>query len=446
MSPLLPQEIIRKKRDGEALDEAAISCFVTGMADGSISEGQVAAFAMAVFVNGMEAGEQAALTRAMTTSGRVLDWRQVGLDGPTVDKHSTGGVGDKVSLILAPLVAACGAYVPMISGRGLGHSGGTMDKLESIPGYNPTPDLETFVRTTREVGCSITGQTAELAPADQRLYAVRDVTATIKSVPLITASILSKKLAAGLDFLVMDVKFGSGAFMRLPEEARALAINIIEVAGAAGLPTAAVLSDMNQVLGHSAGNALEVLEAVDFLKGNIREPRLEECVLVLAGEMLAGAGLAIDHTEGRALASSALESGSAASTFARMVAAHGGPTDLIERADEHLEKAPVIRPVKPLAPGTISAMDVRAIGMTVVRLGGGRSRTDEPIDAAVGLSEMAGIGEEVGDDAPIAFVHARDEASAEEAAQALGAAITVSETPVEPTDVVREVIPAASSQ
>ncbi len=433
------------KRDGEVLDEAAISRFVNGIADGSVSEDQIAAFAMAVFLRGMEAGEQADLTRSMTTSGRVLDWRHASLDGPTLDKHSTGGVGDKVSLILAPLVAACGAYVPMISGRGLGHSGGTTDKLEAIPGYDTTPDLETFMRTTREVGCSIIGQTAELAPADQRLYAVRDVTATIASVPLITASILSKKLAAGLDYLVMDVKFGSGAFMRQPEEARTLAVNIVKVAAEAGLPTAALLTDMNQVLGHTAGNALEVIEAIDFLKGDEREGRLEDCVLALAAQMLVGAGLASDDAVGRAKAKTTLERGKAAETFARMVAAHGGPPDLMDRPAEHLARAPVVQPVIPHGPGRVQAMDVRAIGITVVCLGGGRRHADEAIDAAVGLSAVAGLGDEVGDGAPLAFVHARDEASAKEAAEALRTAITISDQAAQATDVVLEVIPAEES-
>lgn len=445
MSTFVPQEVIRAKRNGEALDDEAIAGFVAGIADGSISEAQIAAFAMAVFLNGMEAGEQAALTRSMTTSGRVLDWRKAGLDGPTVDKHSTGGVGDKVSLVLAPLVAACGAYVPMISGRGLGHSGGTMDKLAAIPGYDTALDLETFVDLVREVGCSIIGQTSQLAPADQRLYAVRDVTATVESVPLITASILSKKLAAGLDHLVMDVKFGSGAFMRRPEEARALAVTIVNVAAEAGLPTTAVLSDMNQVLGHTAGNALEVLETIDFLKGVAREGRLETCVLALAGEMLAGAGLTADASSGRTKAKSALESGQAAETFARMVAAQGGPADLLEKPEAYLEAAPVTLAALPESPGRVTAMDLRAVGMAVVRLGGGRLRTDAKIDAAVGLSAVAGIGDEVGDGAPLAIIHARGEASAEEAAEALRGAITVSGQAAAAPEVIREVIPAGRS-
>ena len=442
MSPLLPQEIIRTKRNGEALDERSIASFVAGIADGSLSEGQVAAFAMAVFLNGMEAGEQAALTRAMTNSGSILDWRRVGLEGPVVDKHSTGGVGDKVSLILAPIVAACGAYVPMISGRGLGHSGGTMDKLESIPGYDTMPDLGTFMRNVSEIGCSIIGQTSELAPADQRLYAIRDITATVESVPLITASILSKKLAAGLDHLVMDVKFGSGAFMGGADDSRALALNIVNIASSAGLPTTALLTDMNQVLGHTAGNALEVMETIDFLTGREREARLEECVIALAAEMLIGTGLAENADKGRAKALSALDNGSAAETFARMVAQQGGPSDFVEKASHYLAAAPVIRAVAPTKPGWISAMDVRAVGMTVVRLGGGRARAEAEIDPAVGLSALASIGAEVGEDAPLAIVHARDDASAEEAAQALCAAITISDTFAESGNVVREIIKA----
>lgn len=445
MSRLLPQEIIRTKRNGEVLDDAAITSFVAGIADGSISEGQVAAFAMAVFLNGMEADEQTALTRAMTTSGEILDWREAGFDGPVVDKHSTGGVGDKVSLILAPLAAACGAHVPMISGRGLAHSGGTMDKLEAIPNYDTTPDLATFMGIVREIGCSIIGQTSELAPADQRLYAVRDITATVESVPLITASILSKKLAAGLDHLVMDVKFGSGAFMGRPDDSRALAENIVKVAVAAGLPTTALLTDMNQVLGHTAGNALEVVETIDFLTGQEREARLEECVLSLTAEMLAGAGLTADVGEGRVKAQAALDDGRAAEIFARMVSAHGGPSDLIENMAQHLEAAPVSRPVSPATPGWISAMDVRAVGMTVVRLGGGRARADAVIDPAVGLSAVAGIGDEVGEGRPLAIIHARDDASAEEAAEALRTAITISDEVAEATGVVRGVIPAEDS-
>ncbi len=442
MSSFLPQEIIRKKRDGEALDDDAIRRMVTGIADGSVSEGQIGAFAMAVYLNGMTNAEQAILTHAMTHSGRVLDWSGTALDGPIVDKHSTGGVGDKVSLILAPIVAACGAFVPMISGRGLGHSGGTLDKLQAIPGYNATPSLDDFMRITKDVGCSIIGQTGELAPADRRLYAIRDVTATVESFPLITASILSKKLAAGLGSLVMDVKFGSGAFMRDTAEARALAENIVAVAGESGVPARAVLTDMNQVLGHTAGNALEIVETINFFKGTDREARLEECTLALAAEMLLLAGVSADQAAGRAKAKEALESGRAAEIFARMVAAHGGANDLMAHPEKYLAAAPVIRPVTPEKSGYVSAMDTRAIGMAVVDLGGGRRRADDKIDPAVGLSVVAGIGDEVGPDAPLATVHARDDESAEEAAAAIVDAVTITGDAPGLSPVVGEIISA----
>src|SRR3954447_16553812 len=280
---LLPQEIIRTKRDGGVLPAEQIQDFIEGLTTGRVSEGQAASFAMAVFFRGLSLPERVALTRAMTLSGEVLQWD---LPGPVLDKHSTGGVGDTVSLALAPAVAACGGYVPMISGRGLGHTGGTLDKLDAIPGYVSQPDIHTFRRVTREVGCAIIGQTADLAPADKRLYAIRDVTATVESIDLITASILSKKLAAGLQGLVMDVTFGSGAFMNNAEDAKSLAESLVLVANGAGLPTSALLTDMNQPLASAAGNAVEVAYAVDYLTGRRREPRFHEVTVALSAEML----------------------------------------------------------------------------------------------------------------------------------------------------------------
>ena len=270
---MLPQEVVRHKRDGRALTDEEIAYFVGGLTDGSITEGQAAAFAMAVFFRGMTRAELVALTRAMRDSGTVLDWSDADLPGPALDKHSTGGVGDKVSLMLAPIVAACGGAVPMISGRGLGHSGGTLDKMDAIAGYTTAPDNARFRRVVREVGCAIIGQTADLAPADRRLYAIRDVTATVESIPLITSSILSKKLAAGLTGLVQDVTFGSGAFMATVEDARALAESIVAVANGAGCRTTALLTDMNEVLGTTAGNAVEVREAIAYLVGEGRARR-----------------------------------------------------------------------------------------------------------------------------------------------------------------------------
>ena len=432
----LPQEIIRKKRDGFVLEEDEIAFMVRGIADDEVSEGQVAAFAMAVFFRGMNMAERVALTRAMTRSGDVLSWSDAALDGPVVGKHSTGGVGDKVSLMLAPILAACGAYVPMISGRGLGHTGGTVDKLDSIPGYGTAPDLGDFRRAVREVGCAIIGQTSALAPADRRLYAIRDVTATVESIPLITASILSKKLAEGLDVLCMDVKFGSGAFAPTRDEAMELARSIVAVGNGAGMRTSALLTDMNQVLGYVAGNAVEVREAVRYLTSEAREPRLDAVTLALAGELLALSGLAADADEGRTRAEAALASGAAAERFGRMVDVLGGPADFVERFDEHLPRAPVTAPVHPDTSGRVQAVDTRRLGLAVVGLGGGRVRADQAIDHAVGLTDVAGIGEEGSADRPLAVVHGRSEEAAAAAAVEVRAAFTMGAEAAAPGPVV----------
>ena len=440
-----PQEIIRRKRDGEALSEEELAFLVEGMASGAVSEGQAAAFAMATFFRGMTSPECAALTRAMRRSGTVIEWRGAGLAGPAIDKHSTGGVGDKVSLVLAPVVAACGGAVPMISGRGLGHTGGTLDKLDSIPGYDTRPDLATFRGVVTEVGCAIVGQTGELAPADGRLYAIRDVTATVESVPLITASILSKKLAAGLDALVLDVKTGSGAFMAERDAAGRLARSIVEVADGAGLACSALVTDMNQVLGRTAGNALEVREAVDFLRGERRERRLLEIVTALSAELLRLGGLAADDEAARAAIAKALASGAAAERFARMVAALGGPGGIVDAPGAHLPAAPVQVAVAPAGDGFVRAMDTRALGVAVMRLGGGRRRAADAIDHAVGLSDVASIGEAVGPERPLCRIHARHEAEARAAAAAVRAAIEVGEKPAETAPPVYERISAGTA-
>lgn len=424
---MLAQEIIRRKRDGGALDPAEIAELVRGIADGSVGEGQVAGFAMAVFFRGMSRAETAALTQAMARSGKMLDWAGAALPGPVLDKHSTGGVGDKVSLALAPIVAACGGFVPMIAGRGLGHTGGTIDKLESIPGYRTQPETAEFRDVVRAAGCAIIGQTAALAPADRRLYAIRDVTATVESIPLITASILAKKLAAGLQALVMDVKFGSGAFMTEAADAEALARSIVEVAGEAGLTASALLTDMNEVLGDTAGNALEVGEAIHYLTGARREARLDEVILALAGEMLALGGLAQDAGEGRRKAEAALASGAAAERFARMTALLGGPADLLERPQAHLARAPLCVPAPPASSGHVARIDVRRVGVAVLELGGGRRETTGRIDHAVGLSEIAELGAKVGPERPLARIHARSAAAAVRAAAALQAAFQIAD-------------------
>lgn len=425
---MLPQEIIRRKRDGLALEAAEIARFVAGLGTGAVTGEQAAAFAMAVFLRGMDPAETVALTEAMTASGRVLDWDGLDLPGPVVDKHSTGGVGDNVSLVLAPIAAACGAFVPMISGRGLGHSGGTLDKLDSIPGYDTAPDLPRFRATVREVGCAIIGQTADLAPADGQLYAIRDVTATVESIPLITASILSKKRAAGLTGLVMDVKSGSGAFMADLEDARALAASIATVANRAGLATTALITDMNESLCGAAGNALEVRNAVDYLTGARRDPRLHAVVTALAVEMLLLGGLAADPDAAGLKVQAALDGGEAAERFGRMVAALGGPGDLVERPDTRLLTAPVSKEVASESPGYVQAVDTRALGLAVVALGGGRTRPKDGIDPRVGFDRLAPLGASLPGQ-PLGVVHAASEDQAERAAEALRRAYTVGDSP-----------------
>ena len=419
---VLPQEIIRAKRDGRVLPDEDIATFVRGLTDGSVSEGQVAAFAMAVYFRGMTIPERVALTRAMTNSGTVLSWD---LPGPVVDKHSTGGVGDTVSLMLAPMVAACGGFVPMISGRGLGHTGGTFDKMESISGYTATPTMANFRKVVAKVGCAVIGQTADLAPADKRLYGVRDVTATVESIPLITASILSKKLAAGLDALVMDVKVGNGAFMAKRNDARDLASSIVGVANGAGLPTTALLTDMDRPLADVAGNALEVAYAVDYLTGVRREPRMHAIVMALCAEMLISAKLARNQKTARAALQHALDTGAAAERFAKMVAALGGPKSFVDAPWKHMELAEVTLQVLPTKAGSVTRIDTRAVGLAVVGLGGGRTRPQDPVDHAVGLTSLAGVGDEVGPDRPLAAVHARNQNAAEHAAAEVRAAYRI---------------------
>jgi thymidine phosphorylase len=406
---MLAQEFIRQKRDGKELRSADVEEFIAGLAQGSVSEGQAAAFAMAVFLRGMTRGEAVALTRAMRDSGTVLSWQDI--DRPIVDKHSTGGVGDNVSLMLAPMLAAAGAAVPMISGRGLGHTGGTLDKLDSIPGYVSQPDIDRFRKVVKEVGCAIIGQTADLAPADRRLYAIRDVTGTVESVPLITASILSKKLAAGLEQLVLDVKTGTGAFMATPEEARELTESLVAVANGAGLKTSALITDMNEPLASAAGNALEVANALDYLKGEKLDQRLHQVTLALGAELLVLAGLAKTEAEATATLEKTLSSGAAAERFGVMVAALGGPRDLLEKFATILPKAKIVRPVLPQGEATVAAIDTRALGIAVIELGGGRRVADDKIDPSVGLAGLAGRSARVGGDRPLCVIHARDEAT-----------------------------------
>lgn len=421
---LLAQEVIRSKRDGKVLSKEEIDFFIQGIADNSVSEGQIAALAMAVYFQDMTMDERVLLASAMRDSGSVLDWRSLKLNGPVLDKHSTGGVGDVVSLMLGPMVAACGGYVPMISGRGLGHTGGTLDKFDAIPGYQTAPDNELFRKVVKEIGVAIIGQTGDLAPADKRFYATRDITATVESISLITASILSKKLAAGLDCLVMDVKAGSGAFMPTYAESEALAKSIVYVANGAGCNTTALLTNMDQVLASSAGNAVEVREAVNYLSGNYINPRLHEVTMALCAEMLVLGGLAEDITHARQQLQTVLDNGKAAEVFAKMVTALGGPADFVENYDHYLVKSDIIRPVYALNPGIVQTMDTRAIGMAVVSMGGGRRRASDSIDFAVGFNEFISLGEEASSERPLAMVHARTEKQFAEVEKTLQQAIT----------------------
>ncbi|MCU0803265.1 MAG: thymidine phosphorylase [Rhodobacteraceae bacterium] len=420
--------VLEALRDGRPIAPDALAAFAKGLADGTVSDAQAAAFAMATCWRGLGEAGCIALTRAMRDSGRVLEWH---LPGPVIDKHSTGGIGDCVSLLLAPALAACGAYVPMISGRGLGHTGGTLDKLESIPGFR-TGLTEGQLRAQLEhTRCAIVSASAEIAPADRRLYAIRDVTGTVASIDLITASILSKKLAAGLEALVLDVKCGSGAFMKTMAEAEELARALVTTAQGAGCMTSALITDMSQPLATAAGNALEVIEVMETLTGTSINAALWDLTAALGGEALALGGIAADVADGEGRIIAALESGAAAEVFGRMVAAQGGPADFVERWPDRLPSAPVMLEIPALADGFITAIDGQALGNAVVHLGGGRLREGDRVNPSVGLSDLAGLGEEIGAGVPLGMVHAATEAQAEAAIRAVQAAYGIGEAALE---------------
>jgi thymidine phosphorylase len=423
-----------KLRDGVSVSGDEITWFANGLASGLVTDAQAGAFAMAVCQRGLGEAGRVALTRAMRDSGDVLTWD---LPGPVVDKHSTGGVGDWVSLPLAPALAASGVFVPMISGRGLGHTGGTLDKLEAIPGYGVDVAPEKLDAIVRDVGCAIVGASGKIAPADKRLYAVRDVTGTVESIDLITASILSKKLAAGLEALILDVKVGSGAFLPSMSEAKALAKSLVTTANGAGCKTRALITDMNGPLARTAGNALEVAECIDLLTGRDINQNLWDLTVALGGELLVLAGVAPDAAKGGGMIADALHSGAAAERFGRMVSALGGPADLLEAPGKHLAKAPVVRPVYAVT-GVVQAINTRAVGLVVVGLGGGRQRDGDNINPAVGLTDILAIGEAAGPDCPIAMIHAADEASADQAASALQAAYQTGAGEVDPPPLIHE--------
>ncbi len=413
------RSVITKLRDGTTPSDAEIGWFAAGLASGEVTDAQAGAFAMAVVLRGLTDAGRVALTRAMRDSGEVLRWD---LPGPLVDKHSTGGIGDCISLLLAPALAACGAYVPMISGRGLGHTGGTLDKLEAIPGFRTGLTKDQFRRQMSDVGCAIVSASAEIAPADRRLYAIRDVTGTVESIDLITASILSKKLSAGLEALVLDVKVGSGAFMKTMKDAEALARALVSTAQGAGCMTTALITDMSQPLATAAGNALEVIEVMETLTGTSVNVALWDLTVRLGGEALALAGIAADAADGGGRIEQALESGAAVECFGRMVTAQGGPADFTERWPDRLPSAAVIREVPSPLDGFVTAIDGEALGHAVVHLGGGRLKGGDKLNLSVGLSDLAGLGEEVQKGVPLAMIHAATEAQADAAVAAVQAA------------------------
>jgi len=428
------RSIIAKLRRRDVPSEDELRWFAHGLANGAVSDAQAGAFAMAVCMGGLGKAGRAALTLAMRDSGQVLEWD---LDGPVIDKHSTGGVGDCISLILAPALAECGAYVPMISGRGLGHTGGTLDKLDAIPGVATAVPEDQLRQILRDARCAIVGATADIAPADKRLYAIRDVTATVESLDLITASILSKKLAAAPDALVLDVKVGSGAFMKSMDEARALATALTETANAAGCRTTAVISDMNQPLAPALGNAVEVAEVMQVLTGQANGP-LIELTAALGGVVLTDAGLADDVQAGADMVVATLRDGRAAERFGKMIAAVGGPVAFVDNWERFLPEANVIREAGATQDGYITAIDGEALGLAVVALGGGRQVESDVIDPAVGLSGLVRLGQNVSRGMPLAVIHAGREDSARAAEMAVRQAITVGPQPVEIPALIHE--------
>ncbi|MCF6315321.1 MAG: thymidine phosphorylase [Marinosulfonomonas sp.] len=429
------RSVLTHLRDKKTLTQDEITWFANGLATGAVSDAQAGAFAMGALLNGLAEPEKVMLTLAMRDSGDVLQWD---MPGPVVDKHSTGGVGDTVSLPLAPALAACGAYVPMISGRGLGHTGGTLDKLEAIPGYQTDVGIERMREIVGDVGCAIVSASGQIAPADKRLYAVRDVTGTVESIDLITASILSKKLAAGLENLVLDVKVGSGAFMKTMEDARALAQSLVSTANGAGCNTSALITDMNQPLASSLGNALEVMAAVELLTvGHVESP-MAQATVALGGEALALSGIAPDRAAGEVMIAATLVDGRAAELFGAMIAAQGGPADFVDRWRDRLPAAPVVRDIMAVQSGRVLEIDGEALGLAVVHLGGGRLVGGAKIDASVGLSRVVRLGEAVDEYTPLAIVHAANPAAADRAIEAVRAAITVGEGEATPQPLVHE--------
>ena len=437
---MLPQWVIEKKRDGQILGDEEIRFFIAGYTRGEIPDYQMAALAMAIYLRGMSPEETASLTDAMMRSGDVVDTS--GLPGRKADKHSTGGIGDLISLPLAPLLACCGLVVPMISGRGLGITGGTLDKLESIPGYRTRLDEREFLEVLRQCGCSIIGQTERLVPADRKLYALRDVTATVPSIPLITASILSKKVAEGIDDLVLDVKFGSGAFMRTRSDARRLAESLARTGRAMGKNVVALLTDMSQPLGRAAGNALEVVEAVEMLSGR-GAPDVLALTLALGAELLVMAGMAPDRPAAETRLRAALASGAALERFRRMVALHGGDVAALDDYNR-LPCASIQAPLSSPCAAGIAEVNAEKIGRACQLLGAGRAKTDDAVDPAVGVSGLVKVGARVNQGDPLVVAHANDERRLNAALPLLREAFVFRDQPVAPPPLIVERVDASA--
>ena len=397
---MIPQEIIRKKRDNKALSKEEISEFVNGLTDGSFSDAQIAAMSMAIFSNGMMPEETVHLTEAMTKSGDTIKWSDIVDSELVCDKHSTGGVGDKTSIVLAPILAACGLYVPMISGRGLGHTGGTLDKFDSIPWYETQPDLETFKRVVKDIGCAIIGQTSNLAPADKKLYSIRDVVGTVESLPLITSSILSKKIASGLQSLVLDVKVGNGSFNSTIDIARDLSRSLVSVAKGAGLKCEAIITDMDQVLGKSAGHTLEMLECIKFIKNENKDPRLQKITYELIISLLMMVHK-ISKDEAVKKINEVITNGSAAEKFEMMVKALGGPADILSSYEKELEIKAIKNDIFIEKKGWVERIETRNLGLILIELGGGRKQVTDKINFSVGYENVVSIGDKIDPSKPL---------------------------------------------
>tara|TARA_B100000929_G_scaffold288728_1_gene277826 strand:- start:20 stop:1333 length:1314 start_codon:yes stop_codon:yes gene_type:complete len=436
---MIPQEIIRRKRDKKVLSKEEISLFVKGLTDGSFSDSQIAAMSMAIFLNGMIPEETVNLTEAMTTSGDTINWASVVDNDLVCDKHSTGGVGDKTSIILAPILAACGLFVPMISGRGLGHTGGTLDKFDSIPGYNTQPDLDTFKKVVKDVGCAIIGQTENLAPADKKLYSIRDIVGTVESLPLITSSILSKKIASGLKTLVLDVKVGNGSFNSTIEIARDLSNSLVRVAQGAGLQCEAILTDMNQVLGKSAGHTLEILECANFLTNQEKDKRLETITYELIASILM-MSQKLSKEEALIKINNVMSNGQAAEKFEKMVHALGGPSDILSSHEKHLEINAIKNDIFSTKSGWVQKIKTRDLGLILIELGGGRKQVIDKINFNVGYNNVLRVGDKIDPTQPLLTVYTESENDYENVRKKIEECFIIADTEVHELPQTYEVI------